>query len=163
MPGMPGPEMLLSMWEKLGGNAAGRWLFSYMAGRSARYSGSISPRVQVLARGHVEVSMRDTRRVRNHLDSIHAIAMANLGEMATGLGVIAGLPPGARAILKSIRLEYLRKARGTLKAVCRFPPPFAPGEAVTQREVEVCGDILDAAGDCVAQVTALWLIGPKKT
>ncbi len=157
-----GPEMLLSMWERLGGTAMGRRLFSWFVGHSARYSGSVSPRIQILERGHVEVSMRDRPAVRNHLKSVHAIALANLGEMATGLCVISSLPPEARAILKSIQLEYLKKARGTLRAVARISPPFAPGEAVTSRDIEVHGEILDAANDCVSRVTALWVVGPQK-
>lgn len=157
---MTGPSptaALLARWQRLGGSRPGRWLFSRLVGRAARYSGSIRPLVLELAPGRCRVQMRDRPAVRNHLRSIHAVALMNLGEMATGLATLAALPVEARAILVGLAMEYRKKARGTLVAdcSCRVAP------AADEREETVRAEIRDRDGDVVAVATATWRIGPR--
>jgi len=102
--------------------------------------------------------MRDRRSVRNHLDSIHAVALVNLAEMTTGLAMMSGLPTDGRAILKGIEIEYLVKARGTLVGECSCEPP----ETVDRNDVILEGILSDAAGTVVAKAKAHWLVGPKR-
>lgn len=87
---------------------------------------------------------------------MHAIAIANVGELASGLAVIGGLPAGVRGILTGIEVRYLKKARGTLVAESRTSL-----DAVTETvERKVQADIRDAAGDVVAVVEATWRLSP---
>ena len=83
------------------------------------------------------------RRLRNHLHSVHAMALDSLGEMATGLALMNGLPD---------------KMRGLLRAECRCEIPSSNQD----RELDVSCEIRDTAGDVVSVVTAHWLIGPEK-
>lgn len=86
----PDGESLMKMWalaEKMPGGTA---LFSKLVGRMAPYSGSIGARVADLAPGRARLELEDHKAVRNHLDSVHAIALANLAEMASGLAMLAG-------------------------------------------------------------------------
>lgn len=154
---MPQPAELLSLWRRLEPLPGGRRLFSFLLGRAARYTGSISPRVLELAPGHARVGLRDRPAVRNHLRSVHAVALMNLAEVASGLATISSLPPGARGILAGLSIEYLKKARGPLEAVCDAAIDYA-GERC---EVPVESVIRDAAGDVVARATARWLVGPE--
>jgi acyl-coenzyme A thioesterase PaaI-like protein len=104
------------------------------------------------------VTLRDRRRVRNHLGSIHAIALANLGEMVTGLALMNSLPDRARGILTGFNVDYLKKARGRLTAECRCEIPVDNSE----REYELTGEIRDVQGDIVSMARARWLVGPEK-
>jgi acyl-coenzyme A thioesterase PaaI-like protein len=102
------------------------------------------------------VQLRERRAVRNHLRSVHAIALANLGEMASGLAMTTALPPGIRSIVTGLSIEYAKKARGVLTAESRVTVP-----AVTEDvEFDVVAGIRDAAGDVVATVTVRWRLGP---
>jgi acyl-coenzyme A thioesterase PaaI-like protein len=143
---------LLALWSRLRRLPGGRWLFSRFVGRLAPYTGSIGALVVALEPGRCEVRMRDRRRVRNHLRSIHAIALANLGELASGLAAVSALPPGVRGIPTALTVEYHRKARGTLSAV----GTAAPADAAAAEEMEAQAGIVDAEGELVATVRVRW-------
>lgn len=152
-------KRLRALWERLAPLPGGRWLFSRMLGRMVPYTGSIGARVEQLDPGHVRVSLRDRRAVRNHLRSVHAIALSNLGEVSTGLALIGALPPTARGILVGIETEYLKKARGTLEAEARCDVP----EVTRPEDHVVESHIRDASGDVVAIVRARWRLSPVPT
>ncbi len=136
---------------------AGSLIFSWVLGFKVPYTGTIRARVDELTPGHAKVRMADRRRLRNHLRSVHAIALANLGELATGLAVMAALPAEARGIPVEIKLEFLKKARGeiTAKASCALPDASVRGE----HPVEAL--LFDQQGDKVARFSARWMVGPK--
>ncbi len=135
----------------------GKFLFSRMLGTTIPYTGSIKARVEHLEPGHAIVVLPDRRRVRNHLDSVHAIALANVAELSTGLAMISGLPPGVNAILVGLNVSYEKKARGELRAECKCSVPAGDN----RQEVAIETEVKDKAGDVVTRATALWLVGPK--
>jgi acyl-coenzyme A thioesterase PaaI-like protein len=148
---------LVRRWRRWSRLPLGRWAWSVMMGRVVPYTGSIGARVIELEPGRARVSMRDRRRVRNHLNSVHAIALMNLGEFTSGLAMISGIPDQARGIVTSLSIEYFKKARGSLVAESACEPP----DWRTAAEHEVVARIRDAEGDEVARVRARWKIGPK--
>lgn len=152
-------NFLVKWWNKLQSFPAGDRLFSFALGHIAPYSGSISARVEVLSPGHARVSMKDRRKVRNHLKSIHAIALINLGEIASGLAVLSTIPDTMRGILRGIEAEYVKKARGKLTATANFE---LPSEIDDHSPVKVTAVLTNEAGDVVTRVHATWLLGYKK-
>ena len=150
---------LIKWWKKLNRLPAGDRLFSIFLGMYAPYSGSISARVESLSPGQARVSIRDRRRVRNHLKSIHAIALINLGEIATGLAMLSTIPDTMRGIVLGLEAEYLKKARGRLTADASFELPV---DIVDNSPVKVTAEIFDQQGDVVTRVHASWLLGMKK-
>jgi acyl-coenzyme A thioesterase PaaI-like protein len=132
-------------------------MFSRVLGFIVPYSGSLRAKIETLEPGHSIVTLKDRRRVRNHLNSIHAIALCNLGELATGMAILNGLPNGARGILKKIEIEYFKKSRGVLTAECHCSPP----ENTSEQEYRIAAEIKDQSGDVTALAHATWLIGPE--
>ncbi len=154
----PDHATILKWWSRLSRLPAGSWLFSLVLGWIAPYSSSIGARVDEIKPGYARVSLRDRRKVRNHLQSIHAIALVNLGEIATGLAVLSTISANMRGIVLDIHAEYVKKARGKLTAVAEFqlPEPLADN---TPCQVEA--RLQDQSGETVTLVRATWLIGYK--
>ena len=147
---------MLRAWRRLGTTSLGRWLFSFLIGRVAPYSGSVGGGVLELEPGLCRVRVRDRRRVRNHLRSVHAIALANAAELASGLAMLTSLPPEARGIVTRIDVRYEKKARGTLVASSRSG---APAQVEGDLDHVVEAEVHDQSGERVAIARVHWRLG----
>jgi acyl-coenzyme A thioesterase PaaI-like protein len=150
-------NLLRDMWNLLSGMPGGKRVFSRVLGRLAPYSGTIHATVTVLRAGHAEVQMHDRRSVRNHLDCVHAIALANLAELAGNVALMYSLPDDARFIVRGMDIEYTKKARGTITAVGESPIPRSAARA----QVDVPVTLRDDHGEPVARAVLHSLVGPK--
>ena len=149
---------LREAWDRLHKLPGGKRAFSALVGMAAPYTGSIGAQVKVLRRGHAEVELRDRRAVRNHLQCVHAIALANLAELTGNVAVAYSLPDDARFIVAGISLDYVKKARGTITGVCDCPIV----ETAEKKEYAVLVSMRDASGTEVTRATLRTLVGPKK-
>jgi len=157
MAGDPTISPLLRTWRFCQRLPGGRVLFGLILGRKVPYTGTIRARVDELTPGHCKVRMADRRGLRNHLRSLHAIALANLGELATGLAMMAALPADSRGIPVEIKIEFLKKARGEITAHSHCAIP----DLSEQHEHPVEALLVDGEGDKVARFAARWRVGPK--
>lgn len=156
----PPPDLsrrLLDLWARLHPLPGGRAIFSWLLGRMVPYSGTIRARVTDLAPGRATLHLRDRRGVRNHLGSVHAVALANLGELASGLALVTSLPSGVKAIVTALETRYHRKARGRLVARCDVAVEPVTGEM----ERRVRATIHDHEGELVAETIATWRLRPE--
>jgi acyl-coenzyme A thioesterase PaaI-like protein len=147
---------LVKWWQRLHQRPGGKWLFARMLARAIPYTNTISPKVQVIEPGFARVELEDRRRVRNHLNSIHAIAIANLGELCSGLAITSLLPANVRGIPTALHIDYLKKARGRLVATSRCTAP----NVSQPMDYQVVCNVSDSGGEEVATVTATWRLSP---
>ena len=147
---------LLTLWHRLSRFPGGPWIFAKLFGFAVPYSGSVGPRIRVLEPGHAEVEIPDRRSNRNHLGSVHAIALVNLAEITSGLAMMAGLPPTVRGIVTTLSMTYHKKARGTIRAVARVAVPTVHEDC----DFDVMAECFDRAGTLVATGHVRWRLGP---
>jgi acyl-coenzyme A thioesterase PaaI-like protein len=147
---------VLGLWRSLSPLPFGPWLFMSVFARTVPYSGALGARVRRLEPGRVRLELADRRGVRNHLDSIHAVALVNLGELASGLAMTTGLPAGVRGIVLAIDARFLKKARGTLSVDCEVAVP----EVRENTDFDVHAEIRDAGNEPVARITVRWRLAP---
>jgi hypothetical protein len=103
--------------------------------------------------------MHDRRDVRNHIDCIHAVALANLVELTGNTALAYSLPDDARFIVSKMSVEYLAKARGAIRATATCDVP----NTNERRELEVLVRIENEDGQVVTRGVLSSLVGPKKT
>jgi uncharacterized protein (TIGR00369 family) len=150
-------NVIRELWDRMSRIPGGKRLFSKLAGQAAPYSATIGAEVEELRRGYAAVRMRDSRKVRNHLSSIHAVALVNLAELTGNIALSYTLPDDARFIVAGLSIDYLKKARGTLRATSECPLI----DSSEKREVQIPVVLWNEAGEEVARATLRSLIGPK--
>lgn len=158
MPRAP-TEFLFSAWRTLSPIPGGKAVFSILLGVLVPYSGTLHARVTELSEGVSNVTLRQRWRILNHLGSIHAMALANVCELSSGLALLSRLGAHRRGILTGFKVSYLKKARGTLHVRSDARPITLPEEG----EVEVCATGYDSTGDIVVRADATWRIGAVRS
>ncbi len=149
-------ETIMGIWNRVSTLPGGKRFFSKMIGRMAPYTGSIGAVVDHVEPGYARLHMTDRKKVRNHLQSIHAVALVNFVEETTGMAMVSQFPSGVRGIVKKIDVDFIKKARGTVVAECRAPELHA----TEQQEYIVETHVKNEAGDVVSIGRAVWLVGP---
>ncbi len=144
-----------AMWRRLSKLPFGKWLFTRILGFKIPYTGTMRSTVLKLEPGDTEVLLPDRRLIRNHLNSIHAIALANLGEFTGGLTVLGVMPPKTKFIITSLRIDYLKKARGDLIGKCKIP---AIEDFRGEKKLNVVTEIFNSTNEVVARATADWVL-----
>ncbi len=119
--------------------------FSNMVCEQAPYFSTIQPELVDLKPGYAEACIPFRKEITNHLGTVHAIAMCNVAELTAGLMTDVSIPSGARWIPQSMSVNYLAKAKTSLRAV-------AKGESIdwnTAGEKVVPVDVFDENGQAV--------------
>lgn len=149
---MPRPYTLLNRWTSLIAQPGGAERFSAEVAAMAPYTGSIAPRIRALGPGLAVVSMGDRPPLRNHLGAIHAVALANLGEIACCLAFLTGQADGTNVTLIGLAIEVHAQAMGPVTARCRCSALPPQPNSCSSIEARIDGE----DGELLATVTAQW-------
>lgn len=141
--------------------------FGVVAGLFVPHAARMGFRVDHLTKRSIAVTMPDKRANRNHLSSLHAMALAHLGEFTTGLLLLYAVSSdGYRTILVKYEIEYLHKARGPITGRATLALPKSKGKAqskagksLDKKDVKVVAELTDSRGTLVARTTATWRVG----
>ncbi len=151
-------NVVRELWDLLSPLPGGKQVFSRAIGMAAAYTSTIGAKVEMVRRGYAEVRLADKPSVRNHLQCIHAVALVNLAELTGNLALAYTMPDDARFIVAGINIEYLKKARGTIRGICECPLVSTS----EKREYLIEVSMRNNAGEEVARATLRSLVGPKK-
>jgi acyl-coenzyme A thioesterase PaaI-like protein len=149
---------VLRHYQRLSRWPAGRWLFARIVTFSAPYFASIAPRFHELRPGLCQVSLRKRRAVLNHIGTVHAIAMANLCELACGMLMEVTIPTTMRWIPRGMTIEYLRKAETAVTGTARLDKTQWAGA----EDVGVPVSITDRNGNEVVRAVITMYVSERK-
>ncbi len=128
-----------------------------------RFAGTGGVHFELLEEGRAIAVMKNRGKVRNHIGGIHAAAMALLAETCTGAVFGLSLPSDKLPLLKTMQIDYVRRAQGALRAEATLALPQRRALEKKERgEMVVPVKVTDASGEepIVCQLTWAWV--PKK-
>lgn len=137
-------------------------LTSFLLGQIVPMVGTAKLHFEEVSSQRVVVHIRNRRKVQNHIKGVHAAAMALLAETATGFCVGMNLPDDKLPLIKSLHVDYLKRAQGDMKAVAQLSPEQVQ-QILTQDkgEVTVPVSITDASGQAPIACQMVWAWVPK--
>lgn len=112
----------LQAWTRLSRIPLGSRLFTRLFTIKTPYAATIRPQFAVLEPNRVELVVRDRRRVRNHVGTVHAVALCNGLETAAGTLAEVTVPRDRRWIPKGMEVAYAAKAVGDVRCVAETDP-----------------------------------------
>ena len=115
-------QQTFTLYKGISRLPAGRRLFSLLYAVKAPYFATVRPQVREVRENHAELTIRNRRRVHNHIGTLHAIAVCNGLEAAMGLLAEATCPADKRWLPRGLRVDYLAKSTTDLLCVAETDP-----------------------------------------
>jgi acyl-coenzyme A thioesterase PaaI-like protein len=139
------------------------WMTNFALGKVVPLVGTAGLRFDEISAERVVVGLRNQRKVQNHIKGIHAAGMALLAETATGFCVGMNLPDDKLPLIKTLKVNYLKRAQGDMTAVAQLRPEQIR-QILTQEkgEVTVPVSITDESGQEPIQCEMTWAWVPKQ-
>jgi acyl-coenzyme A thioesterase PaaI-like protein len=136
---------------------------SLLVGRVVKFVGTARLDVEELTCERAVVSVKNRGRVQNHIGSVHAAAMALLAETATGFVVGMNVPDDRVPVIKSMNVQFQKRAKGALRAVAELSPEQLESIASTEKgETMVKVSVTDEAGIEPIACQMVWAWTPKR-
>ncbi len=138
-------------------------LVSFLLGRIVPMVGTAGLHFEEVSNQRVVVTIRNRRSVRNHIKGVHAAAMALLAETATGFCVGMNLPDDKLPLIKTLHVDYLKRAQGDMRAVAQLRPEQIEQILTLEKgEVTVPVVITDDSGQEPIACQMIWAWVPKQ-
>lgn len=138
-------------------------ILSWAIGRVVPYVGTSGVCFEKMSREEVIVSLKNRKKVRNHIKQIHAAAMMLLAETATGMVVGMNIPDDKIPLVKSMKTDFVKRSTGAMRAAAQLTPEQIESiQTLEKGEVTVSVTITDEAQVEPIIVEAVWAWIPKK-
>ncbi len=141
-----------------------RWrLLTWAFGRAVRFVRTGGLRFEDLTEERALLHIANKKRVQNHIGSVHAVAMALLAETATGAVLGMNVPDDRVPLLKSMQAEYLKRAKGDLRAEATLDAAARARILAEEKgEIVVPVKVTDESGEEPIRCRMLWAWVPKR-
>ena len=139
-----------------------RALFSRDVAEAIPFVGTAGLGVDELRPTRVDVHLAPERATQNHVGGVHAAALTLLAETATGLIVAQNVPSESVPVLRSLGVDFQRRAEGVLRATARLDGEEV--ERIRSRpvgKVEAPVAVTDESGSSPIEATLRWAWLPR--
>lgn len=140
-----------------------RFIITWAFGGTVHFVRTAGVKFQELTEERAVLTLANRRRVQNHIGTVHAAAVALLGETATGAVFGMSVPDDKLPILRSMRINYIKKSEGALRAEAWLSPEQRASFARDEKgDIAVPVKISDDTGEPTVEAEFVWAWRPKK-
>jgi len=140
-----------------------RFLITWAFGGTVHFVRTAGVKFQELTEERAVLTLANRRRVQNHIGTVHAAAVALLGETATGAVFGMSVPDDKLPILKSMHLDYIKKSEGGLRAEAWLEGAQRASFARDEKgDIVVPVRITDESGEPTVNAEYIWAWRPKQ-
>ncbi|RMF13488.1 MAG: DUF4442 domain-containing protein [Gammaproteobacteria bacterium] len=138
-------------------------VMSTFFGRAVKFAGTAGIEVEELTYSRCIVNLKNKKKVQNHIGSVHAVACALIAESATGFMVGINIPASSVPVIKTMKLDYVKRAKGDMRAEATLTPEQIEQMRTTEKgETSVKVVITDGEGKEPVIGEMIWAWTPKR-
>ncbi|MGO1167715.1 MAG: hotdog fold domain-containing protein [Janibacter sp.] len=115
-------QQTYDLYQRITRFPGGQRIFSLLYSLKAPYFATVRPQIRTVRPNYAELSIRNRKRVHNHIGTLHAIAVCNGLEAAMGLLAEATCPSDKRWLPRGMQVSYLAKSTTDLLCVAETDP-----------------------------------------
>nr|WP_197473143.1 DUF4442 domain-containing protein [Oleiphilus sp. HI0123] len=132
-------------------------------GKMVKFTGTAGITIEELSCERAVITLKNKKSVQNHIGSVHAVASILIAESATGYLIGMNVPDSAVPVIKTIKADYVKRAKGDMKAVATLSKKqIADIQKLEKGETTVKVSVTDAEGKEPILMEMVWAWTPKK-
>ena len=136
---------------------------SFAVGSQVKFAGTAKVEILEMSATFLRARIKNRKKVQNHIGSVHAAAMALLAESVTGLVVGMSVPDDRVPVIKSMKIDYVKRAKGDLEAVATLKAEEVERIVSTPKgEITVPVKVTDIEGNEPIHCEMVWAWTPKR-
>lgn len=133
------------------------WLLDKAIGNTVKLVGTSQVHFDEITNHRLICSLKNRKKIRNHIGQIHAAAMILLAETATGILVGMNIPDSKIPLIKTLNTRFVRRTLGAMKAEATLTDEqIALIHEEDKGETWVKVKVTDETGEEVIECEALW-------
>jgi acyl-coenzyme A thioesterase PaaI-like protein len=113
------------------------WLITKLFCSQVKFANTAGVKILQADPEQVVMTLKNRKKVQNHIGGVHAVAAALLAESCSGLMLGLHVPDSRLPLLKSMTIHYVRRMQGNLKAVASLS-----AEQIAQVQQTEKGDLV---------------------
>jgi acyl-coenzyme A thioesterase PaaI-like protein len=140
-----------------------KFLVTQVFSRTVPFVGTSRIKIEELSESRVVMTIANKRRVQNHIKTVHAAAMTLLAESATGILMGMNVPDDKYLVVKSLHVDFQKKASGDMKAFALLTPEQVhAAQTDAEGEIMVEVHVTDVNNSEPITCQMLWAWKPKR-
>ncbi|RDX36309.1 DUF4442 domain-containing protein [Kangiella sp. HD9-110m-PIT-SAG07] len=138
-------------------------LLNFALRKTVKLVGTAKVEVMQLTKTESEFRLKNRTKVQNHIGTIHAAGMALIAETATGMVVGMNVPDDKVPVIKTLKVDFLKRAKGDLVAKAYLTDSQIQDILTLDKgEVEVAVSVTDEEGKEPISCQMVWAWTPKR-